>query len=464
MRKLNDFKNIADANLEKLDMSQDAKVRLKSEVKKSKKPSIRKLGLFGIPALAAVLAVIMMFTGIFSHGPAKVYASDLMKDITPQKVEASLLNDNFLKSTADFSFELFKKSYTKGENSLISPTSVYLALGMTANGADGNTLKEFEALLGKYNISIKDLNIFYNSLVKELTASTAGKVNISNSIWYRQDKNLNIKKDFLQTNANYYSASAYQSDFNSKRTVDDINNWVKNNTNNLIDKIIDKIDSNTIMYLINTVYFEDQWQNPYTNKDVRKAPFILEDGKSKTADFMFSEEYGYLKDDKAQGFIKPYKKGNYSFVALLPNEGVSIDSYVNSLSGEAFINLLKSKSNETVTAGLPKFKSEYKIGLVEPLKQMGLKECFEEGKANFTKMAVSNPGEIYVSDILHKTFITVDTEGTKAGAVTKIEMQTKGMHPVDVHNITLNRPFVYAIVDNETNLPLFIGTVTDPEK
>jgi serpin B len=227
MNKLDDLKSIIDVNLDKLDMSQQAKIRLKNEVNKTKKSNFRKIGFIGIPAVAAVLAFIMMFTGVFSHGPAKVYASNLMKDITAQKVETTLLSDNFTRSTADFSVDLFKNSYTKGKNSLISPTSVYLALGMTANGAEGNTLKEFEALLGKYNMNIKDLNIFYNSFAKTLANSTPETVSIANSIWYRQDKNLNIKKDFLQTNANYYNAAAYQVDFNSNRTISDINNWVK---------------------------------------------------------------------------------------------------------------------------------------------------------------------------------------------------------------------------------------------
>lgn len=423
--------------------------------------NIKKLGFIGIPVIAAVLAFIFVFTDIFSTRTLKVYASDLMKEITPQKVEATSLSDDFLKSTSDFSIDLFKNSYTKGENSLISPTSVYLALGMTANGADGNTLKELETLLGKYNINIKDLNLYYNNLAKKLTNTNNQEMNIANSIWYRQDKNLNIKKDFLQTNADYYGAAAYSADFNSKRTVDDINNWVKNNTHNLIDKIVDGIDADTIMYLINTIYYEDQWLVPYSKEDVKKAPFILQDGKEKTVEFMHSEEMGYLKYDNVQGFIKPYKNGKYSFVALLPNEGVSLDNYVNTLSGEGFLKLLKNKSEEKVFADLPKFKSDYDIELVEPLKQMGLKDCFD-GNANFTKMADSNPGDIYIGNILHKTFITVDTEGTKAGAVTKVQM--KELAIVDnPHKITLNRPFVYAIVDNETNLPLFIGTMTNPE-
>ena len=462
MKKLENFKAIVDSNLDKLDMSQESKLRLKNEVKKTKNLDFKRLGIISVPAVAAAFAFIFFFTGIFTNGGiVKVLAYDLMKEITPRKVETVELSEQFLRSTADFSIDLFKQSYTKGENSLVSPTSVYLALGMTANGAAGNTLKEFETLLGKYNLNIGHLNSYYNSLARKLATVESGKVSIANSIWYRNDERLDVKTDFLQANADYYNAAAYKADFDSEQTVKDINGWVKNNTGNLIDKIIDKINPNTIMYLINAVYFEDKWEKSYAKEQVRKGSFQLADGTKKSVDFMYSEEEGYLKDSNAQGFIKPYKNGKYSFVALLPNEGVSIDSYVASLSGESFINLLKNKSRDKVSAALPKFKSEYTIKLVEPLKKLGLEECFSDTKANFTKMATSKEGAIFIGDVLHKTFITVDDEGTKAGAVTKVEMQVKSVQLT--HMITLNRPFVYAIIDNETKLPLFMGTMMNPE-
>ena len=463
MKTLDDLKNITDANLDKLDISEESKNRLRYEVKIVNKINYKRLGFWGVPAVAAIVACIMLFTSIFpSGGTITVYAGDLMKGITAQKVESVELNEELIQSTADFSIELFKHAYSKDGNSLVSPTSVYLALGMTANGAAGNTLKEFEILLGKRDINVKDLNLYYNSLAKKLTNSKNGKVNIANSIWYSNDKPLYVKKDFLQINADYYNASAYAADFKSEQTVKDINNWVKTNTGNLIDKIIDEINYNTIMYLINTVYFENQWENAYKKEEIKKDTFKLVNGTKLLTNFMFSKEYTYLKDDKAEGFIKPYKDGKYSFVALLPNEGVSIDNYVASLSGESFMRIIKNKSKTSVRAAIPKFKSEYNINLVNPLKEMGLKDCFVYGKANFTKMANNPKGEIYVDNILHKTFITVDELGTKAGAISSVEM-TLESSPLIAHSIILNRPFVYAIVDNETNLPLFLGTMMKPE-
>lgn len=426
------------------------------------KSNFKKISFIGIPLIAVIVVLIMLFTNVFSNKPSsKVSAADLMEKVKAQNVKTVKLEDNFIKSTADFSVELFKNAYAKDKNSLMSPTSVYLALGMTANGADKNTLKEFETLLGE-NISIKDLNAYYNSLSKSFTNTPKGKLGIANSIWYRDSKSLVIKEDFLQANADYYNAAAYKKDFNSDKTVKDINNWVKNNTGGLIDNIIDKIDADTIMYLINAVYFENQWEKPYNKTDLRKDNFKLTDGTNINTDFMHSEEEYYLKDNKAEGFIKPYKDGKYSFVALLPNEGVSIEDYVSSLSGENFIKLMKSKSEEKVNAAMPKFKSDYKIELADPLKKMGLKECFDSSKANFSKMGSSSEGNIYVGGVLHKTFITVDELGTKAGAVTSAEMKLESM-PIINHNIILNRPFVYAIVDKETNLPLFLGTMMKPE-
>ena len=461
MKKLVNLKSIIDTNLEKLDMSQESKIRLKHEVKKSKKINFKRLSFVAIPLVATILVFIVVFTGIFPDGRTlKVFAEDLMKEIKPQKVEIVELKDEFIRSTADFSMDLFKQGYTKGKSSLVSPTSAYLALGMTANGAEGNTLKEFETLLGKYNINIKDLNTYYNTLSRKLTAINSGKLNIANSIWYSKDKNLNVKRDFLQANVDYYNAFAYKADFNDPNTVKDINNWVKFSTSNTIDKIIDKIDGNTTMYLINAIYFEDKWKEVYEKNDVRKDNFELEDGTKQSVDFMYSQEDWYLKDDKAEGFIKPYKDGKYSFVALLPNKNVSIDSYITSLSGESFINLLKNKSKDKVSAALPKFKVEDKIQLVKPLKEMGLKECFDPSKANFTKMASSSASNIFVGDVLQKTFIIVDAEGTKAAAVTSFQMT--GSMPSS-HSIILNRPFVYAIIDNETNLPVFIGTMMKPK-
>ncbi|MDP4088215.1 MAG: serpin family protein [Bacillota bacterium] len=426
------------------------------------KRNYKKLCLIGIPAAAAVIALIMLVTGTFSgYSPVKVYASNLMEGITPQKVEPISPNNNFYRSTADFSIDLFKNSYTKGKNSLISPTSVYLALGMTANGADGSTLKEFEGLLGKYGLNLNDLNKYYYTMNKSMTQVESGRVSIANSIWYRQDIGLDVSREFLQTNADYYGAAAYKADFNSTRTVKDMNGWVKNNTEGYIDKIIDKINPNTVMYLINALYFEDEWKNIYTKDEVEEGKFQIMNSKTISAQFMNSIESVYLQDEKSEGFVKPYKNGQYSFVSLLPKEGEDIDSYIASLTGDNFINVIKNKSQNAVIVSIPKFQAEYKVELKEPLEKMGLKTCFDPKKADFTKMEGTTNNDLYVGEVTHKAAITVDERGTKAGAATAVEMDAMG---TTAKSIIFNRPFVYAIVDNDTDLPLFIGTMMNPKE
>lgn len=256
--------------------------------------------------------------------------------------------------------------------------------------------------------------------------------------------------------------------FGLQQTVKDINSWVKFKTGNLIDKIIDKNDPDTVMYLISALYFEAEWQEKYEDGDLKNGYFKLSDGKTVANVFMSSTEYQYIKDDMAQGFIKPYKSqeannsneaNKFSFVAILPNVGVDIDSYINSLTGDKFLSLIKNKLAEEVMTSLPKFKSEYSNSLVEPLKAMGLRDCFG-GTANFSKMVNSTYDNLSISDIKHKTFIQVDKIGTKAGAVALIEMRDKGGSR---NAVMLDRPFIYAIIDNKTSLPIFIGTMYNPQ-
>ncbi|MDP4088217.1 MAG: serpin family protein [Bacillota bacterium] len=451
---------------EQIELSSSQKALMKDRLTarlQHRKRNYKKLSFLGIPAAAAAIALIILVSSSFSgYSPVKVYASNLMEGITPQKVEKVQLKDDFFRSTADFSIDLFKNSYTKGKNSLISPTSVYLALGMAANGADGNTLKEFEKLLGRYDVNINDLNKYYYSLSKDLTGTNHGRLDIANSIWYRNDDSTNVNNAFLQANADYYNAAAYKVDFKSPNTVKDINNWVKNNTGGMIDKIVDDIDAFHLMYLINAVYFEDEWEKPFekANDYYNDQKFILKDGSKASAEFLYSKDEKYIADGDAVGFIKPYMSGKYSFVALLPDLGVSIDSYISSLSGESFVKLLGTESKDQVHIVFPKFNAEDETELIGSLMKMGLKDCFDSKNANFNKMGSSKMGNFYISGVLHKTCIKLDENGTKAAAVTSLTLGGGAKPEI----IIFDRPFVYAIIDNETKLPLFIGTMMNPSK
>ncbi|TYQ12682.1 UNVERIFIED_CONTAM: serpin B [Acetivibrio alkalicellulosi] len=453
MSKIDKIKDIIDANLEKMDISNEAKKRLREKADYMGKNKVKKkFRILGVVAATIILALLIT---LYNSKDLNIYAIDLMENITPREIEAYNLSDDFILSTLDFSIELFKHAYDKDKNSLISPTSVLLALAITANGADGETLEEFQTLLGGSDLTLDQLNKYYYSMSKKLTKVEIGEVNIANSIWYSQE--LDIKKDFLQTNGDYYSSDAYKVNFKLPGIDRKINDWVKNKTKNKIDKIVDEINPDTIMHIINAIYFKSEWKDKYMVRNTKKEDFYVDNNKTISVDFMSSNEYTYLKDNMAQGFMKLYKYGEYSFVALLPDEGISIESYINSMTGEGFLNILNSKLYENVFVSIPKFKFEFDTCLISPLIEMGLNKCFSE-LAGFSKM-VETPEGIFIGKINHKTFIEVNEGGTEAAALTDLRLYGGVSIP---EYITFNRPFVFAIVNNETNLPLFIGTMNNP--
>lgn len=415
-----------------------------------------------IVMIISLAIVITLF--IVNLLPNKKYspscAKDLMKDVDAVEVETKPISDNFVKSLEDFSVELLKSSMNKDGSKVISPMSVYIALSMTANGAEGETLKEFEKVLGKYDLTMEDINQYCYSLNESI--SEKGKVNIANSIWYRDNPSLKIGKDFLQTNGNYYKGDAYKSDFNSSKTIKDINGWIKNKTNGLVEEVIKEIPKDTIMYLINTIYFHCQWQQVYKKDQVRKGTFILKDGEKDNVDFMHSTERYYLEDSMAKGFIKPYQDDKYSFMALLPNEGVALENYINTLNGEKFLNIIGNKQQASVITAMPKFKVETSLELKEQLKNMGLKKAFDEDNRDFSKMVLDTQDPVYINKVLHKTYIEVGEKGTKAGAATAVEMNKESAMSSE-KSVILNRPFLYAIIDNGTGIPLFLGTMENPK-
>ncbi|HOV70333.1 MAG TPA: serpin family protein, partial [Clostridia bacterium] len=281
----------------------------------------------------------------------EVKAANLMENITTNPVEGKAVDEEFIQNTADFSIKLFKKTIKQGKNSLISPTSVMFALAMTANGADNKTLREMEEVLGN-GISISDLNEYLYTYLKNLPSIAKSKLKIANSIWFRDDEErLTVEKDFLQSNADYYGADIYKSAFDDQ-TLKDINNWTKKNTDGMIDKILDQIYPDAVMYLLNAIVFDAEWEKIYSKDSVYQGTFNAADGSKQAADFMNSEEHLYIEDASATGFIKPYAGNKYAFAAILPNAGVSVDEYIASLSGEKFIDLIKGAVNTKVTTAM----------------------------------------------------------------------------------------------------------------
>ncbi len=414
----------------------------------------------GLTVFCCLLLCLSLTLGFSGCGSLILTASatDLMEGVTANTVEGKSADDRFAGQMAALSAELFRRSAADGKNTLVSPLSVALALAMTANGASGNTLSQMSALLGG-DITIEELNAYFYYYIKNLPSEEKSKLEVANSIWFRDDENrLTVEKDFLQTNANYYGAGAYKAPFDDN-TIKEINSWVGDKTDGLIDSIIDEISENTVLYLLNAIVFDAEWENVYNIEDLSDGVFTAKDGTKQNVKMMHSKETRYLDDGQATGFIKNYADGGYSFAALLPNEGTDLDSYIASLTGSGLLASLKGEQTVEVSATMPKFSFDYTLVMNDLLQVMGMTDAFDEDMADFSKMATSTRGNIYVGEVLHKTYISVDELGTKAGAVTKVEMMQKSA-AIEVKSVVLDRPFVFMIIDNATNLPLFIGVVT----
>ena len=408
--------------------------------------------------LIALLLVLAMALGMTAC--SQVSANDLMKDVPAKAVDVLPDMDAGAAAAADFGVRLFKTSMEEGKNTLISPLSVLYALAMTSNGADGETLAQMEQVLG---MDVDNLNSYMLAYLDLLPETKDYKMSLANSIWFKDDPNFTVEQSFLQTNADYYGAGAYKAAFD-EGTRNDINNWVKEHTDGMIPEILDEIPDEAIMYLVNALAFDAKWADEYEEHQIREGRFTMEDGTRQDVDMMHSEEYTYLEDDLATGFIKYYKDRKYAFVAMLPNEGVSVSQYVDSLTSEHLRELLNNPQDLTVFASIPKFETEYDIEMSEVLQEMGMTDAFDWKFADFSRLGTYNVDgmNICINRVLHKTFISVTELGTKAGAATAVEMVAEGAAEIqEYREVVLDRPFIYMLIDCETNLPFFIGTMMD---
>lgn len=381
----------------------------------------------------------------------------LTAGITPAKVQEKEADGDFIKAYADFAVKSFK-NFTDGEkNSMISPISVMVALSMAANGAENETLEEMKEVLAP-GMDVEKLNQYLHTLSQKLTQGESS-MGISNSMWIRDEENsvqVEVNRDFLQVLSDYYSAQVFKEPFNGE-TVDKINNWFFESTDGVIKNMIDDIDERTIIYLINAVTFNAEWENIYYDTAIFNGMFHNSDNTDVETKFMYSQENKYISYNGAKGFIKDYKGGSFSFAALLPPEDVTLDEFIKNMEGEAMIEAIKGYETESVLVYMPKFSCEYEIELSSMLKNMGMERAFDGEKAQFEKMCSTTGGNVYIGQVLHKTFINVDERGTTAGAAAMVEIKNEGAALGE--EVNLNRPFIYFIIDNDTGIPLFMGKV-----
>ena len=356
---------------------------------------------------------------------------------------------------SEFSFALFDKLLTgEGENLFISPFSVMTCLGMIANGARGETKAQLEAMLGA------DIDTLNRSLAGVYDRLCAGGVFTSaNSMWLRRD--ITLKPGFLQANADHYGADIFATDFD-KSTLADIDRWVSEKTDGMIEKFSDGLDPDYMIALfLNAVCFDAEWAEEYVEDDISDGSFRNRDGSKTAVKMLSSTEYTYMASRTAAGFAKKYRGADgapgFSFVGIMPKDrNADIYKFARSLDASSWAELWGNRGGK-VEVKLPEFSFDCREVLNDALKALGAVDMFDYTRADF-----GDASELLgaCDSVLHKTHIEVDRDGTRAAAVTGATY-CGGMNDTPVHRLVFDRPFVFMIVDDATGIPLFVGVTAN---
>ena len=344
------------------------------------------------------------------------------------------------------------------ENLFLSPLSVSMALGMTLNGAGGETYTAMQQTLELAGLSQEAINQSYQSLI-ELLVGLDPKVafEIANSIWYRQG--FAVEPDFLDGNTTYFDAEVRDLDFGHPDAVDIINGWVSDKTHGKIEEILQEIDPATVMFLINAIYFKGTWTYEFDKDETREDVFTRHDGTTADVPMMHQEaDLPYFETESFQAVDLPYGDSLFSMTILLPREGYDIDALAAGLDEAYWNDWVGRFETRGLDLRLPRFKLEYEKELNEVLTALGMGIAFDAGRADFT--GINRGGGLWIDYVKHKAFVEVNEEGTEAAAVTVVAINQcagcGGGTPISMH---VNRPFIFTIREQHSGTILFIGKV-----
>ena len=379
----------------------------------------------------------------------------VLRDLTSQE-KSLILSSN------EFAFDLFHELNNQNaqENLFFSPLSVQYALAMTLNGSDQETYEAIRDVLKNQNLSENQINESYLSLTQFLLGiDKTVLLKIANSVWYRKD--LTVKEAFKLAVQTYYEAGITGLDFSDPGAKDQINGWVSDKTEGLIEDLIDQIPPGVVMYLINAIYFKADWKYQFDKSLTREGPFFLEDGNPIQTDLMTVEgaKIGYYRNEFLRMVDIPYGNGQFSMTILVPDTNYSLKDISDSFDETQFNEwmALAQPANSTLT--IPKFKIEYKTLLNDALTSLGMGIAFMD-EANLSRL-FENPLDLYISRVIHQAVIEVNEEGSEAAAATAVEIMETSMPP-EPEIIMINQPFIFMIREKFSGTVLFAGKLMDP--
>ncbi|MBD3382775.1 MAG: serpin family protein [candidate division Zixibacteria bacterium] len=399
-------------------------------------------------AVLSMVTISLMATASLSSEPSKI-------------PEETLYRNELARSINSFSFATFKKMCASERGNLfISPLSISYALGMTFNGASGSTRSEMKDVLMYSELSDAELNMGYMALIRYLeNLDPDVRLAIANSIWYNSD--FTLKQEFIQQNKQAFEAEIDGLDFSRPSSVDRINDWVADNTNGKIEQIVSPpLSPDMVLFLINAVYFNGTWQEKFDPARTREEPFYLADGDTLRWKMMNQTvDHGYLLGDTYQSVDLGYGDGNYRMALFVPHDTVAVGSFVADFNQDFWQNWLSGRDHGEVILTLPRIKLSYSKILNDILIAMGIERAFSAQMAEFDK--ISNQ-DIFIDQVLHKTFVQVDEKGTEAAAATSVGMALSAAPMNKPVTIRVDRPYVFTIYEVETETILFMGKVMQP--
>ncbi|MFZ1731798.1 MAG: serpin family protein [Bacteroidota bacterium] len=346
---------------------------------------------------------------------------------------------------------------TPEENVFISPLSVSMALGMTVNGAAGETWLGMRSALGFDVLDQTEINRSYRTLIDLLRGMDPRiRLDIANSIWSREG--FPVEQAFVDSNKFYFDAEIRSLDFSRADAAAIINAWVSQMTQGKIPDIVSApIPDAVMMYLINAVYFKGTWSKQFDVAKTRDDTFATMDGSRKNVKMMNrSGSIRYHQDEFAEIADLPYGWDRYSMAVLLPRAGVTLAKLRSMLQSAQWNNWLAGLQATEMDLQLPRFTMEYEVGLNEMLKSMGMERAFDPDLADFS--GINRERKLYITNVKHKTYVKVNEEGTEAAAATSVEMGTTSFPPT----MRIDHPFIFVIHERNTGAILFIGQVTNP--
>ncbi|MBU8918046.1 serpin family protein [Bacillus sp. FJAT-29953] len=349
-----------------------------------------------------------------------------------------------------------------GGNTVISPTSLLMALSMVYNGADGATKEEMAKVLQTTGMDATELSQANASMMSMLHKhSKQIQLNIANSIWLNKD--FHFQDDFATNNRDYFNAEIKEIDINDSKSVPLINDWVKKSTNGKIKEIIEApLDPDLVVVLINAIYFNGKWQYEFDKEQTKEQTFNLTEGTTKKVPLMtLNEKLAYLETEDFQAVSLPYGDGQMSMKIFLPRESSNLAEFQKMLTTENWEKWNSEFTEKKGTVLLPKFQLEYEVILNDLLKNLGMETAFDS-RANFSKM-VKETDPIMISEVKQKTFIDVNEAGTEAAAATSVQMVKESASIDNPFFIEVNRPFFMAITEEESGTILFMGLISDPQ-